>query len=103
MTHVIMSLMYEYELVAIVNPDASDEAVAGKIDGVSQLIAEREGVVEEKERLGKRRLAYPIKKYVEGTYALVRFRLEPSNIAVLRDTLERDEDVLRYLVIKRGK
>lgn len=95
--------MYDYELVAIVNPDASDEAVAGKIDGVSQLITEREGVVEESERLGKRRLAYPIKKHVEGTYALVRFKLEASHIAVLRDTLERDEDVLRYLVIKRGK
>jgi small subunit ribosomal protein S6 len=95
--------MYDYELVAIVNPEASDEAVAGKIDGVSQLIAEREGVVEESERLGKRRLAYPIKKHVEGTYALLRFKLEPSHIAMLRDTLERDEDVLRYLVIKRGK
>ncbi len=95
--------MYDYELVAIVNPDASDEAVAGKIDGVSQLIAEWRGIVEGSEKLGKRRLAYPIKKHAEGIYALLRFKLEPSHIAALRDRLERDEEVLRYLVIKRSK
>jgi len=95
--------MCDYELVAIVSPDASDEIVAGKIDGVSQLITERQGVVEESQRWGKRRLAYPIKKYVEGNYSLLRFKLEPADILALRQSLETDQDVLRYLVTKRGK
>ena len=95
--------MCDYELVAIVSPDASDEVVAGKIDGVSQLITERQGVVEESQRWGKRRLAYPIKKYIEGNYSLLRFKLEPADILALRQSLETDQDVLRYLVTKRGK
>ncbi len=95
--------MCDYELVAIVSPDASDEIVAGKIDGVSQLITERQGVVEESQRWGKRRLAYPIKKYVEGNYSLLRFKLDPADILALRQSLETDQDVLRYLVTKRGK
>jgi small subunit ribosomal protein S6 len=98
-----MVAMCDYELVAIVSPDASDEVVAGKIDGVSQLITERQGVVEESQRWGKRRLAYPIKKYIEGNYSLLRFKLEPADILALRQSLETDQDVLRYLVTKRSK
>ena len=98
-----MCAMCDYELVAIVSPDVADDTVAGKIDGVSQLIGERQGVVEDTQRWGNRRLAYPIKKYIEGNYTLLRFKLEPSYIKDLRETLESDEDVLRYLVIKRGK
>jgi small subunit ribosomal protein S6 len=98
-----MAAMCDYELVAIVSPDANDEAVAGKIDGISQLITERQGVVEESQRWGKRRLAYPIKKYIEGNYALLRFKLEQADILALRLSLEADQDVLRYLVTKRNK
>lgn len=85
------------------SPDASDETFAGKIDGVSRLIADREGVVEESQRWGKKRLAYPIKKYIEGNYALLRFKLEPADILALRLSLEADQDILRYLVVKRSK
>ena len=95
--------MCEYELVAIVNPEASDEIVAGKIDGVGQVITGRQGVVDDTRRWGKKRLAYPIKKYTEGHYSLVKFQLEPAYIGELRAMLESDVDVLRYLVVKRSK
>lgn len=95
--------MCEYELVAIVSPDASDDVVAGKIDGVGQIITGRQGMVDETQKWGKKRLAYPIKKYVEGNYSLVRFKLEPAFISEVREILENDVDVLRYLVVKRSK
>jgi len=95
--------MCDYELVSIVSPEASDEVVATKIDGVTQLITGRQGVVDETQRWGKKRLAYPIKKYIEGNYSLVRFKLEPAYIREVRELLETDVDVLRYLVVKRSK
>lgn len=95
--------MCDYELVSIVSPEASDEVVANKIDGVTQLITGRQGVVDETQRWGKKRLAYPIKKFIEGNYSLVRFKLEPLYIRELRELLENDVDVLRYLVVKRSK
>ncbi|HAM46073.1 MAG TPA: 30S ribosomal protein S6 [Propionibacteriaceae bacterium] len=98
-----MAAMCEYELVAIVSPDASDEVVAGKIDGVSQLIIGRQGEVDETQRWGKKRLDYPIKKYIEGNFTLLRFKIEPAYIRELRAVLETDVDVLRYLVVKRSK
>ncbi len=98
-----MHAMCEYELVAIVSPDAGDEAVASKIDGVSQVITGRQGVIGDAQRWGKKRLAYPIKKYVEGNYSLLRFQIEPAYVREVREVLENDVDVLRYLVVKRSK
>lgn len=95
--------MCDYELVAIVSPDATDDAVATKLESVNQFIAERQGVVEETQRWGKKRLAYPIRKYVEGHYSLMRFQLAPDYVREVREVLENDLDVLRYLVIKRSK
>ncbi len=98
-----MTAMCDYELVAIVSPEASDEAVAAKLEGVSQMIMDRQGVVDETQRWGKKRLAYPIRKYIEGNYSLMRFKLEPDHVREIREVLENDLDVLRYLVIKRSK
>jgi len=95
--------MCDYELVAIVRPDATDESVAGKLDEVGRLVTGRQGVVDETQRWGRKKLAYPIRKYVEGDYSLMRFKLEPGHIRDVRDLLESDVDVLRYLVIKRSK
>jgi small subunit ribosomal protein S6 len=98
-----MCAMCEYELVAIASPEASDEVVAGKIDGVSQLITGHQGVIDETQKWGKRRLAYPIKKYIEGSYTLMRFKVEPAYIREVRAILESDVDILRYIVVKRSK
>ena len=98
-----MAAMCEYELVAILSPDASDEVVAGKIEGVGQLITGRQGVVDDTQRWGKKRLAYPIKRHIEGNYSLVKFQLEPAYVREIRAMLETDVDVLRYLVVKRSK
>lgn len=95
--------MCDYELVAIVSPDTTDDALATKLETVNQFIAERQGVVEETQRWGKKRLAYPIRKYVEGNYSLMRFKLAPDHVREVREVLENDLDVLRYLVIKRSK
>ncbi len=95
--------MCDYELVAIVSPETSDESVAGKLEDVSQVITGRQGVVDETQRWGKKRLAYPIKKYIEGNYSLMRFKLDSEHIREIREKLESDVDVLRYLVIKRSK
>ncbi len=95
--------MCDYELVAIVSPEATDDAVSLKLENVGHMITERQGVVDETQRWGKKRLAYPIKKYIEGNYGMMRFKLEPEHVREIREVLENDLDVLRYLVIKRSK
>jgi len=94
--------LQDYELVYIVRPEVVDEALEAKVDNVSQFITAREGVVEDVQKWGKRKLAYPIKQSLEGNYVLTRFKLSPARCKELESSLKISEDVLRHLLIRVG-
>ncbi len=93
--------MTDYELTLVLNPQMSEEETPATVDGVGRFIANKGGVVSEVNQWGKRRLAYPIKRLVEGNYVLVRFQLEPLKVVELESDLKLMSGVLRYLVVKR--
>jgi len=95
-------MMRDYELVAIISPEADEEGVSKIIDKVSQSINSRGGAVEEIEKWGRRRLAYPIRKFMEANYVLTRFKLMPKSVKELEAEISDSGDILRYLVIKVG-
>ena len=90
----------DYELTLIINPEVSDEKFEAAIDNVSRYITEKGGAISDIERWGKRRLAYPIKRFIEGNYVLTKFKLEPAFGKELEANLQISEDVLRHLLIK---
>jgi small subunit ribosomal protein S6 len=92
--------MHDYELVAIVSPEAGEEAVSKIVDKVTQSINSRGGAVEEVTNWGRRKLAYPIKKFLEADYILARFKLMPKFVKELESEIGTSGDVLRYLVVK---
>jgi len=57
---------------------------------------------EETEQRGRRKLAYPIKKFMEGDYILTRFKLEPKLVKALEADLAASEEILRQLIVKVG-
>lgn len=84
-------------------PQASD-AVRGMIEGVSgTIIADEKPVFID--------LAYTIVKVVnhknksfdEAYFGFIKFEAHPEEIAKLEEALKRDENVLRYLVVKTLK
>lgn len=89
----------DYELVLIISPEVAQEKLDAVSDSISQSITKRGGTVTEVERWGKRRLAYPIKHVLEGSYLLVRFRSRPSSSKELTAGLQISEEVLRYMLI----
>jgi hypothetical protein len=58
--------LQDYELVFILNPEMAEEALETRINGISQFITTREGVVSAIQKWGKKKLAYPIKHFLEG-------------------------------------
>ena len=99
---VVDSRLGEYELVYILRPDVADEALDARVENISQFITAREGVVDDVQKWGKRKLAYAIKHQLEGNYVLTRFKLGPSKCKELDQSLRISEDVLRHLLIKVG-
>lgn len=93
-------LEFDYELVLIISPEIDDEARNTVIENISQLITGKNGVVSEVEQWGKRKLAYPIKHFMEGSYVLIRLKLNPLSNKELEANLQLSEMILRYLLIK---
>jgi small subunit ribosomal protein S6 len=92
----------DYELVVIISPEVADEAVDSVIGNVSRFITENGGTVSDVEQWGKRKLAYPIKHFMEGSYVLTRFKMQPKLSKQLEASLQISEEVLRHMLVKVG-
>ncbi len=90
----------DYELVFITNPELAAEKFEATIDNVCRFITGKGGVVSDVERWGKRKLAYPIRHFMEGNYVLTRFKLKPAFGKELEANLRISEEVLRHLLIR---
>ncbi len=92
--------MRGYELVLIIDPEILEEDVPSAIEKVSQFITGRGGEVADVNRWGRRKLAYPIQRHMEGNYVVTQFRLDPDQIAGLEASLGLAEEVIRHLVVR---
>jgi small subunit ribosomal protein S6 len=90
----------DYELVVIISPEVADDSLDGIIDNISRLITQDGGTVDEVDRWGKRKLAYPIKHFLEGSYVLVRCKMKPASGKELEASLRISEEVLRHLLVR---
>lgn len=88
--------MSTYEIVAVIRPDLDEEGLGAAIERIHQRIVEHGGAVTSTDRWGKRKIAYPIKKYRDGYYVLIVFTLDAGQVARLRQTLALHEDLLRF-------
>jgi small subunit ribosomal protein S6 len=94
--------LHDYELVYIVNPDVAEDALEAQVNSISQFITNRDGVIESVDKWGKKKLAYPLKHYLEGNYILTKFRISPARLKEIEANLKISEEVLRHLLVKAG-
>ena len=92
--------LHDYELVLIISPEAQGDKFDAVIDNVSRFITGKGGIVSNVEQWGKRRLAYSIRHFEEGSYVLSRFKLKPTLSKELEANLQISEEILRHLLVK---
>ncbi len=90
----------DYELVLVLNPGSAEDKIETKIDALNQNIVALGGEISGVEQWGRRKLAYPIKKFMEGYYVLTRCTMKPSQTNSLEAKLRISEDVIRHMLIK---
>ena len=95
-----MSTLRQYELVYIVSPNATDEVVAELHTQVEAIVGKFDGRIEKTENWGKRRLAYEVNHYKEGTYVLELLSGSGEMVTELERRLRVAEDVVRHLVVR---
>ena len=91
--------MNKYESVVIVNPNLEEESIKNLINKFSDLI-NTDGKVASVEEMGKKKLAYEIKKYKEGFYLVFKFEAKPELIAELERNYRITDEVIKFLVVK---
>jgi len=92
--------LQEYELVYIVSPEVADESLETRVDSISQFITGKEGIIDGVDKWGRKKLAYPIKHFLEGNYVLTKFKLSPAQCKELDANLRISEEIIRHLLIK---
>ena len=91
--------MNKYESVIIVNPTVDEDKLKELVKKFTDLI-NTNGKVEKVDELGKKTLAYEIKKNKEGFYFVFYFEADPSLIAELERNYRITDEVIKYLDIK---
>ncbi len=93
--------MRNYESIIIFSPSAEENLIDRELEEIDGLIKEHGGEVLSKDKWGKRKLTYPIKKNDIGYYVLINFSSEPKGIEALDLKYKFDQNILRYNIIKR--
>ena len=92
-----------YEMMYILRPDLSEEQVGNAIERYQTFISDRGAENIQIQNRGKRRLAYPIKRYLDGIYIQMNYQADGTQIVPLERAMRLEEEVIRYLTIKLTK
>ena len=92
--------MRRYELMLVLRPDVADDKAQAVIDRTTRQIVAGGGQIVKVAPWGRRRLAYQIDRYREGSYHIVLFEAPADAIAEMERGLLITEEVLRHLVTR---
>ncbi len=91
--------MREYELIYVIQPDATPEREGEIHTRVDEAIDRSGGAPLLRDDWGKRKLAYEIRKFQKGHYFQLNFLGDGKFIAEMERLLRIDPDVLRFLTV----
>src|SRR5579884_1323591 len=89
-----------YEELFIVKPDAPEEEVDALVETLRTQLTTLGCTVDKVEKWGKRRLAYKVDKYREGSYVLFQFTAAPEHVYEFERRLRVTDAVLKFLTVR---
>ena len=89
-----------YEVMFIVRPDATEEDLDKLVEGFSATVTGGNGEVTAVEKLGRRRLAYTVRKFNDGIYILLTVAADGQLIAELERRLRVTESVIKFITVR---
>jgi len=89
-----------YELMFIVRPDMAEEDLDKLISTLESQVATSQGMVKSVERMGKRRLAYEVRRFQDGMYVLLTVEGGGDLIHELERRLRVTEPVIKFLTVR---
>lgn len=94
--------MAKYEMLYLLNNDLVDEAKTALIEKYENIVKNMNGAILSTDKVGAKKLAYPIKFKNEAYYVLSTFEAEGSVVNELNRIARIDSDVYRMIVTKKA-
>jgi ribosomal protein S6 len=92
-----------YESTFICSPELPAEKIEEITAKVSKIIESSKGTIKAVQQLGKKRLAYPINKFREGSYIYMELSGAGEMVSAMENFFKLNDGVIRYLTIKVEK
>lgn len=89
-----------YEVMFIVRPDTAEEDIDKLIAGFTTSVTNGGGVVKNAEKMGRRKLAYMVRKFNDGNYVLLTVEANGAVIAELERRLRVSEPVIKFITVR---
>jgi small subunit ribosomal protein S6 len=89
-----------YEIMFIVRPDVEEADLDKLIEGFSGNVTNGGGEVKHVEKMGRRRLAYTVRKFNDGFYVLLTVAAAGSLIAEIERRLRVSEQVIKFITVR---
>jgi small subunit ribosomal protein S6 len=95
-----MQMQRTYEVMFIVRPDQSDEDIDKLISNLESNVTTAGGTVKSTEKMGKRRLAYLVRKFIDGFYILLTLEGTGDLVKEIERRLRVTEQVIKFISVR---
>ena len=89
-----------YEIMFIVRPDVEEADLDKLIEGFSANVTNGGVEIKSVEKMGRRRLAYTVRKFNDGFYVLLTIAAAGSLIAEIERRLRVSEQVIKFITVR---
>lgn len=89
-----------YEELFIVKPETPEEEIDAFIEQMKGVVAASGGTVDKVDKWGKRKLAYRVDKFREGSYVLLQFSANPDTVKEFERRLRVADMVMKFLTVR---
>jgi len=89
-----------YEVMFIVRPDMAEEEADKLIAGFSTTVTNGGGVVKSVEKMGRRKLAYMVRKFNDGNFVLLTIEASGPVVLELERRLRVTEPVIKFITVR---
>ena len=89
-----------YEVMFIVRPDVAEEDADKLIAGFTATVTDGGGAVKTVEKMGRRKLAYMVRKFNDGNYVLLTIEANGAVVLELERRLRVTEPVIKFITVR---
>ena len=89
-----------YEVMFIVRPDVVEEELDKLVTTLQNTATGAGATVKNAEKMGRRRLAYDVKKFQEGQYVLFTLEADGKAVHELERRLRVTEPVIKFITVR---